>query len=226
MVFKGHHKVVIHPFTNIISYGLFTAVTDTRPRITGHTYVLMLFLSSSAVVFIQMLSNQVLLLYIQYGINFRQCQENGPVGMHVDNTQKKVAVLFTGKLENGEIFEATPGDHPLVFTLGLNIFFPAIEQALAEMSPGESRTLTLPPEQAYGPHHEHLVQTLDRSVFGDKIDPKPGMVLSLNMDSEDGSKKVPATVTEVADDTITVDYNHPLAGKTVIYDLTLYSYMD
>jgi len=142
------------------------------------------------------------------------------------NINKKVAILFKGKLENGEVFEGTPDDHPLVFSLGMNIFFPVVEKELSEMTPGESRSIELTPEQAYGPHHESLVQVIDRSVFGDRIDPQPGMVLSLTVDRDNGPEKVPATVISVSENEITVDYNHPLAGKSVIYDVTLHSFID
>lgn len=139
---------------------------------------------------------------------------------------KKVAVLYKGKLENGEVFEGTPDDHPLIFSLGMNILFPAIEKEISEMKPGESRCIKLTPEQAYGPHHDFLVQTVDKSVFGGKIDPQPGMILSLTLDGDKGPEKVPATVISVSDNEITVDYNHPLAGKPVVYDVTLHSFVN
>lgn len=146
--------------------------------------------------------------------------------MQNEHINKTVAVLFKGKLENGEVFEGTPDDHPLVFSLGMNIFFPAIEKELAEMEPGESRSIELTPEQAYGPHRESLVQVIDRSIFGDRIDPQPGTVLSLSLDRDNGPEKVPATVISVSENEITVDYNHPLAGKSVIYDITLHSFIE
>ena len=145
--------------------------------------------------------------------------------MQDDQTHKKVAVLFKGKLETGEVFEETPTDHPLVFSLGMNIFFPALEKEIAEMKPGETRSVKLSPEQAYGPYHKNLVQTIDRSVFNGKIDPKPGMVLSLTLNGESGPEKVPATVLSATENEITVDYNHPLAGKPVIYEIKLHSFV-
>lgn len=134
---------------------------------------------------------------------------------------RQVAIFLQGKLEDGEIFEETPTDHPVVVTLGENTFFPAIEKELYTMQPGETRTFILAPEDAYGPHHEHLVQTMDRSVFGERIDPSPGMLLSLKIDSEKGPEQVPAMVVAVSNDHVTVDYNHPLAGKTITYIVTL-----
>ena len=145
--------------------------------------------------------------------------------MQEEQKNKKVAIFFKGKLENGEVFERTPDDHPLVFSLGMNIFFPAIEKEIIKMKPGETRSIELTPEQAYGPYYDNLVQTIDRSVFGEKTDLKPGMVMSFTLEGENGPEKVPATVISASENEISVNYNHPLAGKSVIYDVTLHSFI-
>ncbi|MDW7771810.1 MAG: FKBP-type peptidyl-prolyl cis-trans isomerase [Desulfobulbaceae bacterium] len=141
--------------------------------------------------------------------------------MEKDYTEKKAAVFLQGRIKNGEVFEETHPEHPVVITLGTNSFFPAVEQGLLTMQPGETRIFTLSPEQAYGPHYPELVQKIERSVFSGRIDPKPGMILSLNLEQDNGPEKVPATVIETSTDSITVDYNHPLAGKEVVYVVTL-----
>ncbi|MCL7489549.1 MAG: peptidylprolyl isomerase [Desulfobulbaceae bacterium] len=140
------------------------------------------------------------------------------------NKNKKVVVSLQGSLENGEIFEQTPEDHPVLIVLGHNNIFPKLEEALEAMRPGESRTIPLAPEEAYGPHHQELVQTIDLSVFNNSIQPQPGMILSLNVDRDGRQEKVPATVLNVADEKVTIDYNHPLAGKTVVYTLTMHEF--
>lgn len=139
---------------------------------------------------------------------------------------RKAAIFLQGKLENGEIFEETPADHPVLVTLGQNTFFPVIEKELVTMQPGETRNFTLTPEQAYGPHHEHLVQEINRTVFGDKLDPQPGMILSLTVEGDNGPEKVPATVVSTSSDQVTIDYNHPLAGKQITYAVTLQSWIE
>ena len=146
--------------------------------------------------------------------------------MKKKQTIRKAAIFLQGKLENGEIFEETPPDHPVLITLGQNSFFPVIEQALYTMKTGETRTFSLSPDQAYGPHHKHLVQKIDRSVFGNRMDPQPGMILSLSLEGESGPEQVPATVIAVSPEYITVDYNHPLAGKEVTYIVTLQEWID
>lgn len=146
--------------------------------------------------------------------------------MKKEQENKKVAVFLQGMLENGEIFEETPPDHPVLITLGQNTFFPVIEKGLYTMKPGETKTFTLSPEQAYGPRHEHLVQKIDRSVFSGRLDPQPGMILSLTLEGGNGPEKVPATVVSASPDHVTVDYNHPLAGKQITYVVTLQSWMN
>lgn len=146
----------------------------------------------------------------------------------MSNEQKnKIAAIFLqGKIKDGEVFEETPPDHPVLVTLGQDSFFPAIENELPSMKIGETRTFNLSPEEAYGPHHEHLVQKIDKSAFGNTLTPQPGMVLSQTIESEDGPKKIPATITEVSKEHVTIDYNHPLAGKNVIYTVTLQNWIE
>ena len=139
------------------------------------------------------------------------------------NKNKQVVVSLKGALENGEVFEETPKDHPLLINLGQNNIFPLLEKALEDMKPGETQTIKLAPEDAYGPHHNDLVQVIDMSTFNNSIQPKPGMILSLDMERNGRQEKVPATVINIKDEKVTLDFNHPLAGKSVIYTLTLHS---
>jgi len=134
---------------------------------------------------------------------------------------EQVKISLTGQLENKEIFEEITDKKPLTLTLGSGTLFPALEKALAGMEPGETRTIQIPPEYAYGPHIKNLVQTINKSVFGSRLDPKPGMILALNLDNDGKNEKVPATVISENEDTIIVDYNHPLAGKSLTYTITL-----
>jgi len=142
------------------------------------------------------------------------------------NKNKQVVASLKGSLENGEIFEQTPEDHPLLINLGQNNIFPLLEKALENMQPGDTKTIPLAPEDAYGPHHEDLVQVIGMSTFNNSIQPKPGMILSLNMERDGREEKVPATVVSIVDDKVTIDYNHPLAGKSVIYTLTMHNVLE
>lgn len=135
---------------------------------------------------------------------------------------EQISITLTGKLENGEIFTETQNDNPLTLTLGSNTLFSELERALTGMEPGETRTVQIPAEYAYGLHHKNLVQSISKSVFGSHLDPKPGMILALNLENNGTKQQVPATVISSSKDTIIVDYNHPLAGKPLIYTVTLH----
>lgn len=139
---------------------------------------------------------------------------------------KQVVVFLKGSLENGEVFEQTPDDHPLLLVLGQNNIFPELEKALELMQPGDTREILLAPEDAYGPHHQELVQTVDKSAFNNSIQPKPGMILSLKVEKDGQQEKVPALVVDVEDGKVTIDYNHPLAGKSVVYTLTMHNILE
>lgn len=132
-----------------------------------------------------------------------------------------VTIAFTGKLDNGEIFISMGEQEPLRTKVGDSNLPPSVEQALLQMTVGERRTVRVPPEEGFGPRQKVLLQTLDNQKLIDALQPKPGMVLSLKVDKDGVEQKVPATVISVEGSQITVDYNHPLAGHHLTYDLTL-----
>ncbi|MGB3212360.1 MAG: peptidylprolyl isomerase [Desulforhopalus sp.] len=132
-----------------------------------------------------------------------------------------VSIAFTGKLDNGEIFITTTEQEPLLTRIGNNDLPPTVEQAVLQMTVGESRKIRIPPEEGFGPRQKDLLQTLNNQKMVDKLQPKPGMVLSLKIEKDGVEQQVPATVISVEGSEITVDYNHPLAGHHLTYELTL-----
>ncbi|WP_456473416.1 FKBP-type peptidyl-prolyl cis-trans isomerase [Desulfolithobacter sp.] len=132
-----------------------------------------------------------------------------------------VTITYKATLESGEVIDATPKNRPLTLSIGDGKIFPAVEVSLLGMEPGQTRTVTIAPEDAYGPYYKELVHTLPRSLFEGKIEPKPGMILSLALEKDGREEQVPATVLSANNDTVTVDYNHPLAGKPIIYTINL-----
>lgn len=134
-----------------------------------------------------------------------------------------VTVTYTASLETGELIEKRDEGNPATVSIGSGVLCQAVEACLFGMEPGQSRVIRVDPEDAYGVHHEDLVQQIPLAHFQGKLDPKPGMVLSLTVDREGESHKVPATITQVHEDAITVDYNHPLAGRVVVYEVALLS---
>lgn len=135
----------------------------------------------------------------------------------------KVTITYTGKLENGTIFQTSTASEPLIITVGSHDVPPTLEQALIGMSAGEQKLVRLEPDEGYGPRRKDLLQTINKNIISDKISPQIGMILSLKVEKDGQEHQVPATVVETGNDTLVVDYNHPLAGHTLIYDITVTS---
>ncbi len=129
-----------------------------------------------------------------------------------------VVIDYIGKLEDGTVFDSTEGKNPLEFTVGEGEVVPGLELGVVGMSPGEKRTIVVPMEQGYGPHLKERVCALDRKKIPDGFSPEVGH--QIQMYRADGLP-VMGTVIAVSEDTFTMDYNHPLAGKTLIFETTL-----
>ena len=89
------------------------------------------------------------------------------------------------------------------------------------MAVGETKSITLSPDEAYGPRDEELLHTVEKEVFGSDVVPNPGMVLGMTIERHGQKHKIPALILEVKGDQVIIDFNHPLAGKTLNYQLTL-----
>jgi peptidylprolyl isomerase len=133
----------------------------------------------------------------------------------------QVIIEYEGMLEDGEIVESSADTGPFEFEVGAGVMPPGFEKALIGMGEGEKKSVILSPDEAFGHRDEKLLHTVKRHVFGENIQPKPGMVLGMTLGKEGQSKKIPALVTAVKDGEVTIDFNHPLAGKTLCYKLTL-----
>jgi FKBP-type peptidyl-prolyl cis-trans isomerase SlpA len=132
-----------------------------------------------------------------------------------------VTLAFIGKLDNGDIFISMDEKEPLNTQIGNSDLPPTVEQELLKMTVGELRKVRVPPEEGFGPRQKDLLQTIDNQQMIDTLQPKPGMVLSLKIDKDGVEQKVPATVISVEGSQVTVDYNHPLAGHHLTYELKL-----
>ena len=132
-----------------------------------------------------------------------------------------VLIAFIGTLDNGTIFYEVTQDNPIQVTLGNNDLPPTVEQAISRLAVGETVKIRVPPEEGYGARQKELLQTIDNQQMVDSLKPKPGMILSLHADIDNAQGKVPATVMEVKGSQVTVDYNHPLAGHHLNYQVTL-----
>jgi peptidylprolyl isomerase len=127
-----------------------------------------------------------------------------------------VTVHYTGKLEDGTVFDTSKGREPLEFTLGEHQVIAGFEQAVLGMSEGQAKTAEIPAEQAYGPRDERLVTTVNR----DRVPAQVSLNDRLQVRRPDGKTFV-VTVTELSDQSVTLDANHPLAGKDLTFDIEL-----
>lgn len=129
-----------------------------------------------------------------------------------------VRVHYTGKLDDGTVFDTSAEREPLQFKIGEGNVIKDFEQAVVGMSPGEAKTVQIPSDRAYGPHHEDMVMVVDRSEFPENLEPKVAQILQVQR--QDGEAFV-VTVTAVSEDKVTLDGNHPLAGKDLSFDIQL-----
>lgn len=129
-----------------------------------------------------------------------------------------VRVHYSGFLEDGTIFDSSLEREPLEFTVGERVVIPGFEAAVVGMEIGGTKTVAIAPAEAYGERDEEMVVVIERSRVPDHLDPQPGALLQLSS-PEGGDAQV--VVVEVTDETITLDGNHPLAGKELIFELKL-----
>lgn len=129
-----------------------------------------------------------------------------------------VKVHYTGKLENGEIFDSSVDRDPLEFELGCDSIIAGFQQGILGMSEGEKKTLHIEAEDAYGPYHQEGLMELDRSVMPNDVPIEIGMGLQLKNPDGDVFNVI---VTNLTDEKVTFDANHPLAGQTLIMDVEL-----
>jgi len=129
-----------------------------------------------------------------------------------------VQVHYTGKLDDGTVFDSSMGGKPIEFTLGANQVIDGFERGVLGMAVGDTKTIIIPADQAYGPYHDELVLVLERSRFPEHLTPQVGQMLQLQR--PDG-EPIEAMITEVSDEFVTMDANHPLAGEQLTFDLEL-----
>ena len=129
-----------------------------------------------------------------------------------------VQVHYTGKLGDGTVFDTSGEQTPLEFTIGSGQIIPGFERAVVGMEPGETKTATIPPEEAYGLHREEMTITVEKEQFPDEINPEPGQ--QLQVQQPDGRMAL-VVISDVSESTVTLDANHPLAGQPLTFDIRL-----
>jgi peptidylprolyl isomerase len=133
-------------------------------------------------------------------------------------TGDTVMVHYTGRFDDGEVFDSSRGRKPLQFKVGTGEIIKGLEKAVLGMQPGEKKNVTVNPEEAYGNYNKKLLMEMPTERIPEDISPEKGMPLQL---VNKQGKAIPVVVTEILDKSVRLDANHPLAGKVLYFDLEL-----
>ncbi|WP_071672524.1 FKBP-type peptidyl-prolyl cis-trans isomerase [Nioella nitratireducens] len=131
-----------------------------------------------------------------------------------------IALHYTGTLSDGSVFDSSEGRDPLSFTMGQGQIIPGLEAAVEGMSEGDEKTVTVAAEQAYGERDPNAMQQIPRDQIPENIPTDPGT--QLQMQAPNG-QAIPVVVAEVSDSHVTLDANHPLAGKDLTFAVKVVS---
>ncbi len=127
-----------------------------------------------------------------------------------------VRVHYTGTLADGTVFDTSEGGEPLQFTVGTGQVITGFDQAVLGMHVGKSKTVTIPADQAYGAHRDDLLLVFDRAQLNGTVEVGQEVTITTS-----GGQAMTVPVVDVTDSTITVDANHPLAGKDLTFTIEL-----
>jgi peptidylprolyl isomerase len=129
-----------------------------------------------------------------------------------------VTVRYTGRLSDGTVFDQSPAERPLKFIIGQQEVIAGFDEAVLGMYRGESKTVSIPCDKAYGRNKPELIETIERSLLGNEIEPKVGTQLEVTR--QDGSTFY-VMVDAVNESEVTLNGNHPLADKELLFDIEL-----
>ena len=129
-----------------------------------------------------------------------------------------VKVHFVGMLEGGTVFVRSKERQPLEFCVGKRNVPRSFEKAVIGMKPGDRKTIMIQPEEGYGPRRAHLITSVDRGLLPKTITPAIGKKLIMKAK---GSDDITVTITDITADTVTLDANHRLAGRTLTFSILL-----
>ena len=134
-------------------------------------------------------------------------------------TGDRVLVHYIGRFESGEVFDSSvEREEPIEFVLGAGSMIPGFERAVQGMKPEESKLVTIPAAEAYGPKRDENILEFSRDTLPEDLNPLVGDQLLLT--TADG-QKFPVTVTVITETMITLDGNHPMAGKDLVFEIRL-----
>jgi FKBP-type peptidyl-prolyl cis-trans isomerase 2 len=130
----------------------------------------------------------------------------------------KVRVHYHGKLTNGETFDSSEGREPLEFKVGAGMMIKGFDDAVLGMNVGDKKTVNIPAADAYGEYDEELLIEYPMDGFPKEMKPEVGMQLTM---SNGAGQQFPVTITAVKEGQVVLDRNHSLAGKELVFDITL-----
>ncbi len=129
----------------------------------------------------------------------------------------KIKVEYIGSFESGEVFDASEKHgKPLEFEAGVGMVVPGFEAGVIGMDVGEGKTITLKPEEAYGMPNEQAIQKVPKDKF--PAEAKEGMMIGVPLPN---GQQMPAKITKIDDNEVTIDMNHPMAGKTLVFKIKI-----
>lgn len=127
-----------------------------------------------------------------------------------------VKVHYTGQLEDGSVFDSSIQREPLEFTIGQGQLIPGFEKAIIGLKVGDKTTTNIPSEEAYGDSNPEMIVEVPKEQLPADLEPQVGLQLQLN---QPNGQAIPVQITKIDEDTITLDANHPLAGKDLTFDI-------
>ncbi len=130
----------------------------------------------------------------------------------------KVKVHYHGKLTNGETFDSSSGREPLEFEVGSGAVIKGFDEGVTGMQVGEKRTINIPVDEAYGPRSDDMLIEFPKDRLPLDMELEQGMELMM---SNGSGQNIPVIITEIQDDSVILDANHPLAGEDLVFDIEL-----
>ena len=139
--------------------------------------------------------------------------------MSGNSASKTARVHYTGTLADGTVFDSSRERDPFEFVVGTGQVIKGFDDAVADMAVGDTRTVKVPSDEAYGPHLAERMIEVDHGQFAEGVVPEVGM--QLQSEGGEGQPPMVVTVTEVTEDKVTLDANHPLAGQDLTFEIEL-----
>ncbi|MFQ5651935.1 MAG: peptidylprolyl isomerase [bacterium] len=130
----------------------------------------------------------------------------------------RVKVQYTGKLMDGTVFDSNTGQEPLEFEIGVGDLIPGFENGIVGVEVGETKSILVTPEEGYGERDEEMVWEVSKNTLPDDVEPRVGVRLK---SVHDDGMTLHLLITAVSEASVTLDANHPLAGKDLLFDIEL-----